>query len=78
MSPDPLQLLTLAEVAGLLLMSESWVLAEIKAGRMGYRLVGSRSIRLTRSDVADFIDAAERGPKVQLAEVHDIRPLQVA
>lgn len=78
MSPDPLQLLTPAEAGVLLRMSESWVLAEIAAGHVRHRQLGDRSLRLTRDDVAEIIAAAERGPQVQLAEVHDIHSREAA
>ncbi|MER7278334.1 helix-turn-helix domain-containing protein [Dactylosporangium sp. NPDC000244] len=51
-APDPLQLLTTAEVAGLMRMSGSWVAQQRKAGRITPQPGLGRSVRYTRAAVA--------------------------
>ncbi len=69
MSPDPLQQLSVKATADLLDVSEAWLLAEAKAGRIPHRYYGPRLVKFTRADIAEIQDAAKRGPKVHLAEV---------
>ncbi len=75
---DDLRLLTLAETADLLRKSPSWLQGEVTAGRVAYTALGHRGIAFTRAQVVAIIADAERGPAVRLAEVHELRPLQVA
>jgi excisionase family DNA binding protein len=54
---DPLQLLTAAQVAQLLQVKVSWVLAEARAGRLRKVPVG-KHIRFRRQEIARYQDAA--------------------
>lgn len=72
-APDPLQLLTIKQVAGLCVMSESWVEEQVAAGKLVPHRPGRR-VRFSRPDVAAFLATLRDAPQpVELAAVVEMR-----
>jgi excisionase family DNA binding protein len=60
---DPLELLTVERVAGLLCCSERYVYNQVKAGRLvGTRL--GRSVKISRQNLQSFLAGCETGAEV--------------
>jgi excisionase family DNA binding protein len=74
MPPDPLQMLTAAEVAALMRHSEGWVRRQYREGRLRY-LRSGRSVRFRRADVEAFQQSLDPRQPVRLAEVRELRPV---
>jgi excisionase family DNA binding protein len=71
--PDPLQLLTIKQVAGLVQMSKSWVEQQVTAGNLVPHRPG-RCVRFSRADVAAFQASLRNAPRpVELAAVVEMR-----
>jgi excisionase family DNA binding protein len=70
-TPDPLQLLTTADLCALLRRSPGWVRKQRKSGALPY-LQDGRSIRFRRADVEAFLETLQ--PGAHLAPVIWLRP----
>lgn len=69
---DPLQLLTIRQVADLMQMSQRWVEQQYRSGALLYLKVGT-SIRFRRTAVEALQSTFDPNCRTQLAQVVDLR-----
>lgn len=64
---DPMEMLTIEEVAALLKVSKSWVYSQAQSGRLPAKKMSYRALRFFRKDVQAFVEGLTYGPSEHLA-----------